>query len=367
MTKPQETHLKSSNCNFYAECGGCNLLHLTTDEYQNFKKENLNKLFQNSEIKLDQKIGWIEVGPNSRRKITLQINHKNQLGFLKNRSKEIIVIDKCFIAEKTINQSLPTIQNFLNSQKAKLFTQITITSFDNCLDLVFRVNKDLDFLQTQKLSKLAQENNFNISYKIDKHHSPILLKQPNQIHYPNFSINLDSDIFIQATKSGLEAIIKIIRDFLQTTIKEQPTTKIADIYSGFGAYSFAIIDLAKNIVGFEGDEKMVNLFNKNAKENNLNQIARSEVRDLYSDPIDKKELKDFDVVIINPPRNGASPQIKEIAKSKISAVIYVSCNPQSFLRDAKILIDLGYKITKLSALDQFYGNKHLELIAIFTK
>lgn len=361
MTKSQQNLLKSLNCTFYPECGGCNLLHLEADKYQNFKKENLRRIIEESAIKLDQEINWIEVGPHSRRKITLQINHKNQLGFFKNRSKEIVVIDKCFIAEETINKALPTLQNFLNSQKTKLFTQLTITSFDNCLDLIFRTNKDLDFLETQKLSKLAQENNFNISYKIDKFPTPILLNQANQIHYPNFSINLDSDIFIQATKKGLAAIIENIREFIK------PETKVADIYSGFGAYSFAITDLAKNIVGFEGDEKMVNLFNKNAKANNLSHITRSEIRDLYSDPVDKRTLKEFDLVIINPPRNGASPQIKEITKSHISSLIYVSCNPQSFLRDAKILIDFGYKITKLSALDQFYGNKHLELIAIFTK
>ena len=143
--------------------------------------------------------------------------------------------------------------------------------------------------------------------------------------------------------------------------------RVADIYAGFGAYSFAVSHLVKKITAFEGDEKMVDLINKNAAANNLANKISAECHDLFLNPIRAKELKNFDLVIINPPRNGAAPQVLEISKSVVKNLIYVSCNPQSFAHDAKILIDAGFQIKNLTALDQFYSTKHLELIAIFQK
>jgi 23S rRNA (uracil1939-C5)-methyltransferase len=221
----------------------------------------------------------------------------------------------------------------------------------------------LGFPQTQKLTNFAKEQNLNISYRVKTHVTPIFLARKNQIFYPNFKINLDSDIFIQATKSGLQSIIKIIRNFLE---QNKNIKNIADIYAGFGAYTFAIQDLAKEISAFEGEEKMIALINKNAAANNLAKI-KSSTRDLFLDPIRASELKKFELAIINPPRNGAAPQISEISKSSLKNVIYVSCNPESFKRDAEILIDSGFKITNLTALDQFYSTKHLELVAIMQK
>ena len=112
---------------------------------------------------------------------------------------------------------------------------------------------------------------------------------------------------------------------------------------------------------------MTDLISKNASANGLAQKIKAQMRDLFSTPLDKNELKDFDQVIINPPRNGATPQIIEISKSNLKNVIYVSCNPQSFKRDAQILIDSGFKISSLSAIDQFHATEHLELVAIFQK
>ena len=112
---------------------------------------------------------------------------------------------------------------------------------------------------------------------------------------------------------------------------------------------------------------MVDSINKNAAANNFASKLKAEAEDLFSCPVVKRTLDKLDLAIINPPRNGASPQVLEIAKSTLKNVIYVSCNPESFTRDAKILIDSGFTITKLTALDQFYSTKHLELIAIFQK
>ncbi len=347
----------SKNCSYFPSCGGCNFLDLTKEDYQNLKQKNASLLFPNIN-------SWIWVGSSSRRRINLQIGNKNQLGFFAPKSQNIIEIEKCFVAEKEISDLIPKLKNFLKNQEESLFTQITITLFDSNLDLVFTAKRGLNFTQNQKLLNFAKEQNLNLSCKIGSDFTPVYFIHKNQIFYPDFKIDLNSEIFIQATKKGLLEISKIIRNFLTQNPNIQ---NIADIYAGFGAYSFAIVDLVKSITAFEGSDKMINLINKNSSQNNFSSKLKSEIRDLFSDPITKKELKKFDLAIINPPRNGASPQVCEIAKSSLKNIIYVSCNPESFLRDSKILIDSGFKITNLTALDQFYATKHLELIAVFTK
>jgi 23S rRNA (uracil1939-C5)-methyltransferase len=348
--------LKNSPCPYFTDCGGCDFLDLSEETYRQLKKKTLQENYQN--------VSWIWVGPHSRRKINLQIGAKNQIGFFSKKSKNIAEIESCFVAEKEISDLIFVLKNFLKTQEQNLFTQISATLFDNGLDLIFSAKKDLNFSQTQKLLAFAQEKNLNISCRIKDRVAPIFIKRKNQIFYPDFKIDLGSEIFIQATKKGLESIIEIIRNFL---VHNKNIKNIIDIYAGFGAYSFAVIDLVKSISAFEGSEEMVNAINKNAASNDIANKLRAEVCDLFSSPIHRRNLAKFDLAIINPPRNGASPQVIEISNSLLKNVIYVSCNPESFARDSKILIDADFKITHLVALDQFYSTNHLELIAIFEK
>ncbi len=324
-------------------------------EYQQSKKDFLQELIG----KYCDNIDWIWIGDKSRRRVTFQIDKKNRLGFFAEKTHNLIEIDKDDSLEERISALIPNLKNFLKKQEENFYTQVQVTLFDNGLDVVFTLKREPNFTQIQQLISFAKEQNLNISYRQKEAINAVFLLRKNQIFFPDFKIDLDSDVFLQATKSGLESIIKIIR--------QENYHRVADIYAGFGAYSFAIHDLAKSISAFEGSKKMIDLLNKNAAINGISNKIKGFTRDIFSSPLTHKELKDFDFVIINPPRNGASPQILEISKSSIKKLIYVSCNPQSFKRDAEILIDVGFKIKKVTAIDQFYATKHLELVAIFEK
>lgn len=381
MTLCQSNPTSSANelkteCQFFGKCGGCDFLNLSNQDYHNLKKERLEKTLSNK-ISYDFKsIDYFWVGEKSRRKITLQIDRQNRIGFFKKKSNDLVEIDSCFIAEEKLSQLIQPLRKFIKSQERNLFTKASITLFDNVIDIVFYVKKEVSFEQAQKIISFAQENTreniVNVSSKLNKDLTPIFLPRKNQVFYSSIhqddsktlKLDLDSEIFIQATKKGLLEIIRNLREYLssKTGIKE-----VADIYSGYGAYSFAIYDLVASVAAFEGNSQMADSVNKNAAQNALSHKIKAFTKDLFQNSISKKELKDFDLAIINPPRNGATPQIKEISKSNIENVIYISCNPQTFAFDAKILIDSGFKIKKLSALDQFHASSHLELIAIFER
>jgi 23S rRNA (uracil1939-C5)-methyltransferase len=350
MTSPLPVNLR---CAHFPACGGCDFLDLDEKSYRILKQNSLQQLELEAE--------WIWVGAASRRRIIFQVDIRNRLGFFAKKSNEVVEINSCLVAKKEIANLILPLKNLLKNFEENVIEQIAATLFDNGVELIFSAKRELNSSQIQKLSTFAKEQNLNLFSRIKNHLTPISLVRKNQIFLQDLKINLDSETFLQATESGLAAIIKIISQNLE------PSQKVIDIYAGFGAYSFAICHLVKKVFAVEGSAQMVEIISKNAAANQLCDKIKAETRDIFTNPLGTKELKNFDVAIINPPRNGGSPQVLEISKSNLKKVVYVSCNPQTFKRDCKILTDANFVLKKLYALDQFYATKHLELIAIFEK
>ena len=220
--------------------------------YQQSKKEYLEKILD----EYCSNIEWIWIGNKSRRRVTFQIDRKNHLGFFAEKTHNLIEIDNDDSIEQRISDLIFPLKNFLKKQEENFYTQVCITLFDNGLDVVFSTKRTPNFAQIQQLISLAKENDLNISYREQEAINSVFIIRKNQIFFPDFKIDLNSDVFLQATKSGLKNIIKIIRSLFE---KEEQKLKVADIYAGFGAYSFAIYDLVKSVSAFEGDKKMIDL------------------------------------------------------------------------------------------------------------
>jgi len=190
--------------------------------------------------------------------------------------------------------------------------------------------------------------------------------QNTQIFEYKIELNsqISSNIFLQATRQASITINKIIQKFILVNFFGKiKFPKIADLYSGFGNYSFALATFFKyKIFAFEESEEMVQIIKQNAQKYQLPIQAKRQ--NLFENPLNKSEIDNFDLIIINPPRSGSLRQIKEISLSRVNFVIYVSCNLNSFVRDAKILNDNFY-LLNFFALDQFYGSQYFEIIAIF--
>ena len=91
-----------------------------------------------------------------------------------------------------------------------------------------------------------------------------------------------------------------------------------------------------------------------------------EARDLFRRPLEPDELRGFDAVVMDPPRAGAEAQTEALARAKVPTLAYVSCNPASFARDAKVLVAAGYALDWVQVIDQFRWSSHVELVARFT-
>ena len=148
------------------------------------------------------------------------------------------------------------------------------------------------------------------------------------------------------------------------TSRNDDTSPILDLFCGRGTYT---IPLSKytHVDGFECDAKALKALGEAAQKNKLPITLQQ--RDLFSYPLQAYELTKYTKCIINPPRAGAEAQIREIVKSNIKQICYVSCSPETFARDAKILTDVGFNLREVTPFDQFYYSPHLEVVGYFER
>lgn len=358
---------RDAPCPYFSECGGCELQHLEIPVYQNFKQKALKDLLNREGILFEGDVHWDFVSERSRRRVVFHVDIQNRLGFFRENSNDVVKIDECLVLDSKISALIPKLQEVVIAVNARI-QKIQITKFDNGVAIIFDILKHPNLEQTKLLTAFAKENHLiNLSYKIENDVSMIYQSETPQLFFDQVKLDLNPDIFLQATSFAQGLIIKKINDLILKN--NQKNLNLIDLYCGIGTYSFGI--LAQNphlkISAFEGDSQMINLLNSNALKNNLNQNLKGVARDLVKNPLRKEELKDCDLVIINPPRNGALAQIQNINQAKIKNILYASCSPSAFVGDAKILMQKGYKIRQVLAIDQFIYSHHLELIAIFER
>lgn len=333
------------------------------EEYKIAKQQAVNQTLAPLLRHYQDVVKFIWIGKKSRRRVTFQVDKNNNLGFFLAKTNKLIIVEDYDLATLAINSLITPLKKIIKKIPNKIITQIVVTNFDNGLDVVLRCNEVLQGDGLQILVDFAQNQHLNLSFVINDNLFPLYLLRKNQIIYDDVVLDVASDVFVQPTKEGLNCIIQI----LQAQLLHNNAKNIVDLFAGFGIYTFALNNKIKaHFQCYEGMENMVKIIQQNVTKHHLKNIKFFN-RDLFNDPVTLKDLKNIDNVIINPPRNGALPQIIELARASIANIQYVSCNPQTFVRDAKILIDSNYSIVNIYALDQFYATNHCEIITCFSK
>ncbi|MDB5515436.1 MAG: methyltransferase, partial [Tardiphaga sp.] len=141
---------------------------------------------------------------------------------------------------------------------------------------------------------------------------------------------------------------------------------IADLFCGVGPFALRLAAKAR-IAAFDSDANAVGALQKAAMATAGLKPIKAEARDLFRRPLVPQELRDYVAVVFDPPRQGAQAQTRQLAASKIPVVVAVSCNVATFARDARILIDGGYRIEGVTPVDQFRHTPHVELVARFKR
>ena len=237
---------------------------------------------------------------------------------------------------------------------------VSITRCDAGLDVLIGVNWTLDSSLRQDLATFAGENDL-ARLCVGLEAEEIVVFRSPEVGFYGIPVVLPPGAFLQASRDAEKYLIDFALEHLKVA------AHVADLFSGCGTFA---LPLAKNaeVSAFDVDAEVIDAC-RAAADRAGGKIARLRGirRDLFRNPISAGEMMEFDGLIFDPPRAGAKAQAREIAASRISRIVAVSCNPVTFARDARILVDGGYRLEKLVPLDQFVWSAHVELVAVFEK
>jgi len=308
-----------AKCPFFNICGGCKF-DFSDDNYRTQKSKDLPK------IKFTEEPIWGMAGTRRRADFAFVDGH---FGFFKNKTKDIIDIQKCPNLVPEINAVLL----FVAGLPWTASGSVLITKCENGIDI--GVVCDVPYFSPD--FKVAVEKLPPSIIRFTWNDKTIRQYATPEIKFNDKIVPYPVGAFLQPTVETEQ----VLRDLV---VKHtNGAKKVADLFCGLGNFTFATGATGFDIVG--------------------NGITR----DLFKKPLTVQNLNQYDVVIMDPPRAGAIAQSKELAKSAVSKVIYVSCNPNTFVRDMEILERGGYKMTKAIPVDQFVGASHWEIFSVFEK
>lgn len=364
-------------CTHFGTCGGCSLQHLNEPAYEAFKQELLASFIQGTGVDRSVIAPMVAIKAHSRRRADFKIavhHDQVQIGFFASKSHRLVNIEQCPVSDAALVAILPELKACIGElKKPGRLTSISLTALDNGLDATIRLSSAIGDSDKEKLIAFAQRSaiirlHTQVKLRHESRRQPVaedpvcLYDEENAtIRFAGVEVDLPSGAFLQATQEGQDAITALVTRHLQGC------NTIADLYSGCGTYSFPLIRQAQRVSAYEGVDEMAAAMNDACVAEGLDEKIATTVRDLFTDPLDAEELSHFDGIVINPPRNGALPQVRHIGESTVGKVVMVSCDPSTFKRDAKCLMDAGYRLTLAVPIDQFYWSRHLELVAVFER
>ena len=326
-------------CPYFAKCGGCQLQSLEYDKTIQYKKEKIDNILRKNKIVHEVEMIDNPKPYNYRNKISLKVID-GKIGYYLSGSHELIEVLACRIANLAINTCLSFVKTFniINGEVV-----IRCNQNEEIL-LVINSNDKLD-IDVDKLKKHIKLVGIIINNKVYYGESYLFERINNCL----FKISYDS--FFQVNPYVASKLFQIVKDNIRVN------DKVLDLYCGVGTLSLMAGEKAKSVVGIEIVPNAILNAIFNAQINGLNNVKflLNDVREA----INKISL-DFTKVIVDPPRSGLTKDIIEVLlKIKPESIIYVSCDPQTLVRDYKLLMG-DYVLEKAYALDMFSYTYHVE-------
>jgi 23S rRNA (uracil1939-C5)-methyltransferase len=348
-------------CPHFGTCGGCAIQHWQDGAYRAWKRQLVVDALAYARIDCDV-ADIIDAHGNGRRRITVHARRDERgathVGFAAPGSHAIVPIDHCPIIVPALDGALDAARALAEALKpANKPLDIQITAADNGFDVDIRGSGPLDTKLLSEISALADKHNLA---RLTRHGELVVMRAPPVLRIGKAQVTLPPGSFMQPTAEG-EAILA---DLVMERCKGAKL--VADLFCGFGPFALRLAEKFR-VTAFDNDgPAIVSLQNTIRSTQGLKPIT-AESRDLFRRPLVPQELRDIDTIVFDPPRQGAEAQSQQLAQSKIRNVVSVSCNPATFARDARILIDGGYTIGTVTPVDQFRHTPHVEVVARFKR
>lgn len=359
----------SPKCKHFFKCGGCLLQHWKFEDYSSWKIGKVSlpiiKISPTTTIK-EIKTSSIK----SRRHVKLKAKKYKSItiiGFNEYRSKFITKIEKCIIIKSELEELIHNLEKPLH-KLLNVGNEIDIHAnlLDNGVDLLINGIEKIDyhklniFIENISLSSIIRfhrglnDNTNELLFTRDL--SSLSNKSFSSITFP------PPGGFLQASVEGENAILESV---IQGLNENKKTKLICELFCGSGTITLPLLKKRYQIHAFELDKESLKSLDIACRKEGFGNRVKTKERDLKNFPLTSEELSKYDAIIVDPPRSGAKLQFLNIAQSNVSSIISISCNVNTFVRDAKILIESNYELKWVQPIDQFLFSAHVELVAIF--
>ncbi len=350
-------------CPHYGVCGGCALQHWAEAPYRLWKVERVRQTLARARLEAPIELASA-AQPGSRRRLALHARRRGRevaLGFKARRAWTVTPISACLVAEPALVAALPALSAlaapFLVSPKSAptLHLTLTETGIDCDVTGVERPGPTADARsQIAEIAARADLARVSLAGEI------LYQARPAVVRFGAARVEMPPGAFLQATAGAEAAMVRLACDW------SRGADRVADLYCGLGAFSFGLAAEASVLAAEVSSAAVAALARAQGSSAGLKPIS-AQARDLDRRPILAEELKGFDAVVFDPPRAGAAAQSAQLAKSHAARLIAVSCNPATFARDARTLVEGGYRLERVAVVDQFLWSPHIELMALFER
>ncbi len=316
-------------CSHYAECGGCDLLHLSYSDQLELKKEMLIQVLAGAGIRAEANMVAAPSEFNYRHRALFRRDQKTgDFGFLRRRSHQVAVVPDCLVLARGLTALLKELAASPTLPE-KTTACYGLASSGGAFAAAADVGRNFQALPG--IPETVTEN------------------------YGFGDLELAASGFAQVnpaiTRLMISDLLKVCSD----------AREVAELYGGSGTFSLPLATIARNLTVYESDHAAAARGRRNAARNGLENVR------IVSGRAEKKALPDaLDTLVVDPPRSGLQPVvIEKMVKSRASRLIYISCNPATLARDLARLkaSDNGFTLDSLKAYDMYAGTTHLEVMA----
>jgi len=349
------THHQEPPCRHFPECGGCQLQHADDEAYRGYLKSRVEMALAQHELSTEIREPHLSP-PRSRRRATLRALKVVQgavIGFNAAKSHQVIDMRECHILRPELFSLVAPLREVLGGLlKPKRTTEVQLTLVDKGADVLLKGAESEGLRALEVLTDFATGNRL-ARLSVDQGLGPETTyePQPATVTLSGIPVAFPTGSFLQATEDGEKALIECVREAIGSS------SNIADLFAGLGTFALA----TRAVFAAEASRDAAAALKRAAP------VMAVEHRDLYRRPLDANDLSRFDGVVLDPPRAGAAEQVAQLASSTVERIAYVSCNPATFARDARTLVDGGYRLNWIRPVGQFRWSTHVELAAAFIR
>ena len=344
-------------CPHFGVCGGCALQHWQSAPYRAWKRGLVVEALR--QVSLDAPVGGlVDAHGHGRRRAVFHARRGThgvlEVGFSAARAHRVISIDRCPVLAKSLDGALPAawaIAEALNV--ANKPRDIAVTATDPGLDIDVRGSGPLKPLLMAALAQIAAAHNLA---RLTRHGELIAQARAPTVRIGAATVALPPAAFLQATAEGEAVLARLV------LAASADAKNIADLFCGVGPFALRLAANAR-VFAVDDDDAAIAALKRAASTAAGLKPVESATRDLFKDPLAAAELKKFDAVVFDPPRQGALAQACALTASRVPHIIAVSCNVGTFARDVAELVRGGYRLTQVTPIDQFRYSEHVEIVA----